>query len=164
MGRPPAGGAGLDRPRPPRRDPGPAPGDLRPGCVLPRWLVHRRTGVGPTAGRVLRGGSWNNNARNTRVSNRNRNTPDNRNERLGLRLAQSARVAFSAAARNPRGWRRGGRGARVSMSRLPVRSGRNGRIVLPGRRGVAQVASCERGAPIFLTGLAVMTSGRTGGR
>ena len=34
-----------------------------------------------------RGGSWNNDARNCRVSNRNRNNPDNRNNNLGLRLA-----------------------------------------------------------------------------
>ena len=37
--------------------------------------------------RVNRGGSWNNSAENCRVSNRNRNTPDNRNNNLGLRLA-----------------------------------------------------------------------------
>ena len=36
--------------------------------------------------RVNRGGSWNNNTRNCRVSNRNNWTPDNRNN-LGLRLA-----------------------------------------------------------------------------
>jgi len=40
------------------------------------------------AGRVLRGGSWSNNARNTRVSDRYGGTPDDRNGRLGLRLAQ----------------------------------------------------------------------------
>lgn len=38
--------------------------------------------------RVNRGGSWNNNARNCRVSNRNNNTPDNYNNNLGFRLAQ----------------------------------------------------------------------------
>ena len=37
--------------------------------------------------RVYRGGSWNNNARNCRVSNRNNNSPGNRNDNLGLRLA-----------------------------------------------------------------------------
>lgn len=37
--------------------------------------------------RVLRGGSWNNNARNCRVSNRNNNNPDNRNNNNGFRLS-----------------------------------------------------------------------------
>lgn len=37
--------------------------------------------------RVLRGGSWNNNARNCRVSNRNNNNPDNCNNNNGFRLA-----------------------------------------------------------------------------
>ncbi|MEI6066546.1 MAG: SUMF1/EgtB/PvdO family nonheme iron enzyme [Methylococcaceae bacterium] len=37
--------------------------------------------------RVLRGGSWNNNARNTRSANRNRNNPDERNDNNGFRLA-----------------------------------------------------------------------------
>lgn len=37
--------------------------------------------------RVLRGGSWNNNARNCRSANRNRNEPDNRNHNYGFRLA-----------------------------------------------------------------------------
>jgi len=41
-----------------------------------------------TAGRVLRGGSWNDDARYARVSNRDRYTPDSRNDWLGLRLAQ----------------------------------------------------------------------------
>ncbi|MDR2964078.1 MAG: RNA-directed DNA polymerase [Bacteroidales bacterium] len=40
--------------------------------------------------RVLRGGSWNNNARNCRVSNRNNNTPTNRNNNNGFRLAHSS--------------------------------------------------------------------------
>ncbi|MBM4311952.1 MAG: hypothetical protein FJ119_13530 [Deltaproteobacteria bacterium] len=37
--------------------------------------------------RVNRGGSWNNNARNCRSANRNNNSPGNRNNNLGLRLA-----------------------------------------------------------------------------
>ena len=37
--------------------------------------------------RVLRGGSWINNARNLRSANRNANTPDNRNHNIGLRVA-----------------------------------------------------------------------------
>ncbi|WP_446010637.1 SUMF1/EgtB/PvdO family nonheme iron enzyme [Candidatus Electrothrix sp.] len=35
---------------------------------------------------MIRGGSWNNNARNARSANRNRNTPGNRNNNLGFRL------------------------------------------------------------------------------
>jgi formylglycine-generating enzyme required for sulfatase activity len=34
----------------------------------------------------MRGGSWNNNADNCRVANRNNNHPDNRNNNLGFRL------------------------------------------------------------------------------
>jgi hypothetical protein len=36
---------------------------------------------------VNRGGSWNNTAANCRSANRNRNTPENRNNNLGFRLA-----------------------------------------------------------------------------
>ena len=39
--------------------------------------------------RVNRGGSWNNNASNCRVANRNNNTPANRNNNLGFRLANT---------------------------------------------------------------------------
>ena len=35
---------------------------------------------------MIRGGSWNNNARNVRCGNRNNNHPDNRNNNLGFRL------------------------------------------------------------------------------
>ncbi len=37
--------------------------------------------------RVLRGGSWINNGRNLRSAYRNANTPDNRNNNIGFRLA-----------------------------------------------------------------------------
>ena len=37
--------------------------------------------------RVLRGGGWLNNGRNLRSANRNANSPDNRNNNIGLRLA-----------------------------------------------------------------------------
>ncbi len=40
-----------------------------------------------SSNRVNRGGSWNNNATNCRVANRNNNTPSNRNNNLGFRLA-----------------------------------------------------------------------------
>ena len=39
--------------------------------------------------RVNRGGSWNSNARNVRAAYRNWNTPDNRNNNLGFRLARA---------------------------------------------------------------------------
>jgi hypothetical protein len=38
--------------------------------------------------RVIRGGSWNSNARNVHAANRNANAPDNRNDDLGFRLAR----------------------------------------------------------------------------
>ena len=47
--------------------------------------VNRRKG----SNRVLRGGSWNNNADNCRVANRNNNTPENRNNNNGFRVARS---------------------------------------------------------------------------
>jgi formylglycine-generating enzyme required for sulfatase activity len=37
---------------------------------------------------VLRGGTWNNNQNNVRTANRNNDTPDNRNNNVGLRCAQ----------------------------------------------------------------------------
>jgi formylglycine-generating enzyme required for sulfatase activity len=37
---------------------------------------------------LLRGGSWNNNPVNLRAANRNNNTPDNRNNNNGLRVAR----------------------------------------------------------------------------
>jgi len=51
---------------------------------------------GPPDGRGLRGGSWNNNARNTRAANRNNNTPDNRNQNNGFRLASTPSRAGAA--------------------------------------------------------------------
>ena len=41
--------------------------------------------------KLLRGGSWNNNAINERSSNRNRNEPDNQNNNIGLRVVVGAR-------------------------------------------------------------------------
>ncbi|MGA1134197.1 MAG: SUMF1/EgtB/PvdO family nonheme iron enzyme [Prochlorotrichaceae cyanobacterium] len=45
-------------------------------------------------GYVLRGGSWNNNARNTRSANRNRNRRDNRNNNSGFRLVLSGSTPY----------------------------------------------------------------------
>ncbi|MEI7955327.1 MAG: SUMF1/EgtB/PvdO family nonheme iron enzyme [Verrucomicrobiota bacterium] len=45
--------------------------------------------TGPSTGsnRVGRGGSWRNGGSNCRSANRNRNTPDNRNNNIGFRVA-----------------------------------------------------------------------------
>jgi len=62
---------------------------------------------------VVRGGSWNNNAINARVANRNNNNPSNRNNNIGFRLALSSgdsageRNRTGACARvkpEPQGW------------------------------------------------------------
>ena len=47
--------------------------------------------------RVLRGGSWNNNPQNLRAANRNRNTPTNRNNNVGFRLASTLHPARARA-------------------------------------------------------------------
>lgn len=49
--------------------------------------------TGPASGsdRVIRGGSWNNNPQNCRVANRNNNTPGNRNNNVGFRLANTGK-------------------------------------------------------------------------
>lgn len=39
--------------------------------------------------RIQRGGSWNNDADNARVANRNNNNPNNRNNNYGFRLANA---------------------------------------------------------------------------
>ncbi len=51
------------------------------------WKTTVRVYVARGSNRVNRGGSWNNDARNCRSSNRNNNTPGNRSNNLGLRLA-----------------------------------------------------------------------------
>jgi formylglycine-generating enzyme required for sulfatase activity len=50
--------------------------------------LRRRKPVGRpgTFGRVLRGGSWNNNRDNARCAYRNHNHPDNRNNNIGFRV------------------------------------------------------------------------------
>jgi len=45
--------------------------------------------TGGGANRVNRGGSWNNDASNARVANRNNNDPSNRNDNLGFRLTST---------------------------------------------------------------------------
>ncbi|MBN1655178.1 MAG: SUMF1/EgtB/PvdO family nonheme iron enzyme [Deltaproteobacteria bacterium] len=66
-------------------------------------LFSRRVGLKPKGGRVLRGGSWNNNPDNCRSAARNRNNPDNRNNNNGFRLVLHFHRlrANSCRARNP---------------------------------------------------------------
>ena len=51
-------------------------------------LSYTRAAMFSASRRVLRGGSWNNDTRNTRLSNRNRNNTDTRNNNNGFRLAR----------------------------------------------------------------------------
>ncbi|MBP5442178.1 MAG: SUMF1/EgtB/PvdO family nonheme iron enzyme [Treponema sp.] len=56
----------------------------------------KKSEVGAASGsnRVKRGGSWNNNANNCRVANRNNNNPNNRNNNIGFRLVRSAQLSL----------------------------------------------------------------------
>jgi hypothetical protein len=49
---------------------------------------HRGTLVEASAHRVIRGGSWNNDAQNVRAAYRNHNESANRNNNLGFRCAE----------------------------------------------------------------------------
>ena len=60
------------------------------------WFDPLREPDGPPDGRVVRGGSWNNNARNLRAANRNNNSPGNRNNNNGFRLASTPSRAGAA--------------------------------------------------------------------
>lgn len=69
---------------------------LRHALFRGGWFDPLREPDGPPDGRGLRGGSWNNNARNTRAANRNNNTPGNRNNNNGFRLASTPSRAGTA--------------------------------------------------------------------
>jgi hypothetical protein len=62
-------------------------------------MCTNRIGLERTAprSRVLRGGSWINNAQNLRSANRNDNHPDNANQNIGLRLV----LSFAATTEGP---------------------------------------------------------------
>lgn len=49
------------------------------------------------ANRVIRGGAWNNEARNVRAAYRNHNDPANRNDNLGFRCARAHEWAGGSA-------------------------------------------------------------------
>ena len=50
-------------------------------------MAYTALGIGQGANRVNRGGSWNNDAAHCSSANRNNNSPDNRNNNIGFRLA-----------------------------------------------------------------------------
>ena len=69
----------------------------------PTVIVHIKTETMPinALNRCVRGGNWNNNAVNCRVSNRNNNNPGNRNNNIGLRLSNTENRQNSANSRIP---------------------------------------------------------------
>ncbi|WP_367113373.1 SUMF1/EgtB/PvdO family nonheme iron enzyme [Zoogloea sp.] len=79
---------------------------IRRICATPSSRVAGSTPCGPMAARwrcpcpekrrVLRGGGWNNQPDNARSAIRNRNTPDNRNNNTGFRLARTLHARASA--------------------------------------------------------------------
>lgn len=119
------------------------------------FLQQARRAIGRRERRVNRGGSWNNNPARVRSANRNRNTPSNRNNNLGFRLAESTSACRSAAAHGPAQRAAGVHGAR------PDRARRRGRIAVSGKtptppvgfaveRGVGiRNVPCESGAAAF---------------
>lgn len=58
-------------------------------------------GAASGTNRVKRGGSWNNDADNLRVANRNNNSPDNRNNNIGFRLVLPAARSGANALTEP---------------------------------------------------------------
>ena len=109
-------------------------------CIL-------KPGTRPTnGGRVLRGGSWNNdNQDNFRCANRNNNKPTNRNDNNGFRVA-------STPPPGPGGPRTAG-GKDGSPGRSPVRPHpRPGRIEKRGREAGSRGAGDGRPAPLIRAG------------
>lgn len=80
-----------------------------------------------TTDRVLRGGSWNNNARNVRSANRNNNDPTNRNNNVGFRVASTPVIVPESS----RSWF-AGEWLRVPMCSCPESAGSLIRIVVAG--------------------------------
>jgi len=103
---------------------------------------------------VIRGGSWNNKPRNVRSANRNRNTPDNRNNNLGFRLASPpARCLATACPEPPPPRRRRVWCAGVHGVRFPASHGWERRIALSGMIGSGAGRATEGSAPSLQAGL-----------
>lgn len=80
-----------------------------------RW-AHGRGHRG--SNRVIRGGSWNSNARNVRAAYRNHNDPSNRWNNLGFRLAR-AQTWAGRPAPDPAGVRSGRAAGRSRPANIP---------------------------------------------
>jgi len=52
------------------------------------FVLSYGTGAASGTNRVKRGGSWNNNASNCTVANRNNNNPNNQNNNIGFRVVR----------------------------------------------------------------------------
>lgn len=91
----------------------PVPRCCRVGCGA---KLAQDAGRNSAAKRVIRGGSWNNEARNVRAACRNGNDPSNRNDNLGFRCARAhvwtdVREWPGRCPRRPRLWPRSRRNA-----------------------------------------------------
>ena len=65
-------------------------GDVKIYAYIPHYQCKIVMGVDHSSdNRVLRGGSWINNGRNSRSAMRNNNSPGNRNNNTGFRLARA---------------------------------------------------------------------------
>ena len=122
------------------------PGRLHPSgpdgelALAEPGLYNRSRWTAMASSRVIRGGSWNNNPRNCRPANRNRNTPENRNNNLGFRVAAAL----------PARWipRRTGPAARLTRSRRL-----SGRANDDSSRPVLVAIAKARGGPFAPDGL-----------
>ncbi|NGZ59029.1 MAG: hypothetical protein CV081_00825, partial [Nitrospira sp. LK265] len=113
------------------------------------WL---EANAGDCGRRMIRGGSWNNKPDNLRVSNRNRNTTDNRNNNIGFRLVQSARTASSRPGTGLFMDRSGVvAGVHEPVSRSPAKAGRPNRGPGVRRVGVGRRDHRPRALPGVIT-------------
>jgi hypothetical protein len=81
--------------------------------------MEQSNGAGPE---TLRGGSWINNQRNARVSNRNNNHPDNFNNNIGFRVLLAPGFHFPVWIGSPSAklWRYGAQPDDFERQRGPV--------------------------------------------
>ena len=85
--------------------------------------------------RVIRGGSWNNNAQNLRSAQRNDNGPDNHNNNVGFRLVSTANCPLGVVY----GWHPSASGSVQIIIQCHPTVKRGGRIARGSQRLVAGV-------------------------